>query len=112
MPLTFTDDERARLRLCRWIAFAAAPSAPALIAFSLIAVADKLGNHDRWWADDLFVANWCLATVLSAAAILRLHPIARGRWWKALAAFASAIPLYWLAFAVFAIAGMYVGLDM
>ena len=106
-------DDRSRLRLCRWTAFLAAPAAPALIAFSFVAVADKLDYHDRRGFDELcFFGNWFLAPPLAAAAMFRLHPIPKDRWWKALAAFAAAVPLYWLAFAFFAITGMLVGLDM
>lgn len=113
MTIRLSTDERSRLRFCRWATFLVAPAAPALIAFTLIAVADKLGYHDRRGFDGgCLYGNWLLAPPLAAAAMFGLHPVTKGRWWKAIVAFFAAVPIYWLAFAVFAIAGMFVGFDM
>ncbi|MBA3316060.1 MAG: hypothetical protein H0T47_22575 [Planctomycetaceae bacterium] len=107
-----SHSEQERLGTCRFYSLLVAPAAPAVIAFSLIAGADKLEYHDRAVFDQFaFLGNWLLAPPLAGGLMFWLHPLPTGRWWKALLAAAYAVLAFWLCFAIVAFAGMIVGLD-
>ena len=96
-----SPDEQRRLLLAR-LAIYAAPAAAGLLTASVASVTRSAGvaaDHREMIA--VYLGHTFAAGVVSAVAVFRLHPVYRGRLWRATAAFLYAIPMTYVFCGVF-----------
>lgn len=106
-------EEQLRLSRCRFAAFVAAPTALALIAYSIMTASQEFELQAiRNLEPNVFLGNWALAPPVAAGLLFTLHPVPTGRWWKSIIAALAAVPTYYLSFAFIAITGHALGLRL
>lgn len=89
-----TPDERRRLKWARRLIYLA-PILAGLLTVCVMLGAPAVGLRlpDEAIAVPAFAANTLAAGVASAWAVVRLHPVQRGKWWRAGASFLFALPM-------------------
>ena len=105
MGRDLSHDERRRLLLAR-LAIYAAPAAAGLLTVSVASVTRSAGvaaGHREMLA--VYLGHTFAAGVVSAVAVFRLHPVDRGRLWRAAAAFLYAMPMTYVFCGVFITVG-------
>ena len=97
-----SPDEQGRLRLARLTIYVA-PVLGGLLTVVFGAAANSVGISNRSGEATFvaFLANTAIASVVSAYAVVRWHPVQRGKWWRMGAAALFAVPISFVAVTVF-----------